>query len=380
MTADCNPVSRQLNGIRETLAAWLRRRQMTPPTVCILLQWLHRHDAVGNHTLVMGRMLAAHGYRVRIMAFNADPGMEQHLAAHAELERLTATDVVIIQYAGYTEWLHRLALLPCRTLLYYHNTTPGRFFRGAGTTMADDLEADGDRLRPFLERFSNLVAVSRYNADTLAALTSRPISVVPILLAEPSRELPAAPRMPVRESIILSVGKFAAHKNQLEAIACFREYAARVGCRATLVFIGTLQFPGTPADYGCACREAARGLGASVMFTGLASETEKTAWLRRAHLLVSTSLHEGFCIPIVEAMRYRVPIVAVAAGAVEETLGDGGIVVPPDNRETFVQAMLQLTHDRKKRAQVVARQQALLRARYAPDVVARQWLALLAEA
>ena len=54
------------------------------------------------------------------------------------------------------------------------------------------------------------------------------------------------------------------------------------------------------------------------------------AFYRRADVFVTASEHEGFCVPLLEAMAFDTPIVARAFGAVPETMGAAGLLLPPD--------------------------------------------------
>jgi glycosyltransferase involved in cell wall biosynthesis len=50
-----------------------------------------------------------------------------------------------------------------------------------------------------------------------------------------------------------------------------------------------------------------------------------------ADVFVCLSEHEGFCVPILEAMELDVPVVAYAAAAVPETVGEAGLLL--DDKE-----------------------------------------------
>jgi glycosyltransferase involved in cell wall biosynthesis len=73
---------------------------------------------------------------------------------------------------------------------------------------------------------------------------------------------------------------------------------------------------------------AALGLGDSVRMVGSVSAAVLAAHYRTADVFVCLSDHEGFCVPLLEAMHHRLPIVAFAATAVPETLGNGGLCLP----------------------------------------------------
>ena len=71
----------------------------------------------------------------------------------------------------------------------------------------------------------------------------------------------------------------------------------------------------------------ALGLDDAVTLTGGVSPAELAAYYRAADVFVVCSEHEGFCVPLLEAMHHGVPIVAYAATAVPETLGDAGLLL-----------------------------------------------------
>ena len=68
------------------------------------------------------------------------------------------------------------------------------------------------------------------------------------------------------------------------------------------------------------------GLANAVVFTGGVSDEELKAYYLVADAFVTVSEHEGFCVPLVEAMSMKLPITAYASTAIPETVGDAGIV------------------------------------------------------
>ena len=62
-------------------------------------------------------------------------------------------------------------------------------------------------------------------------------------------------------------------------------------------------------------------------FTGHVTNAALTAYYRSASVYLCLSEHEGFCVPLVEAMHFGLPIVARAAAGVPGTLGSGGILL-----------------------------------------------------
>jgi glycosyltransferase involved in cell wall biosynthesis len=92
---------------------------------------------------------------------------------------------------------------------------------------------------------------------------------------------------------------------------------------------------------------------------------------------VSLSEHEGFCVPLVEAMAARVPVLAYAAGAVPETLGGAGVLFAPKDLELAAEMIGTLVYDRPVREAVLAGQQRRL-ADFAPDRIERRLMEIVA--
>jgi glycosyltransferase involved in cell wall biosynthesis len=79
-----------------------------------------------------------------------------------------------------------------------------------------------------------------------------------------------------------------------------------------------------------------------------------TAAYRSADVFVSCSDHEGFGIPLVEAMGHGLPVVAYGAAAVPSTVGDAGIVLPEKSPAMVAAAVHRVLADDRVRAALVA--------------------------
>jgi L-malate glycosyltransferase len=92
---------------------------------------------------------------------------------------------------------------------------------------------------------------------------------------------------------------------------------------------------------------------------------------------VSTSDHEGFCVPLLEAMYHRVPVVAYAAAAVPETVGDAGVLLASRAPALLAAAWHRAATDDDVRVAMQAAGTARLGA-FALDVTSRRLLDALA--
>jgi glycosyltransferase involved in cell wall biosynthesis len=98
----------------------------------------------------------------------------------------------------------------------------------------------------------------------------------------------------------------------------------------------------------------------AVLVTGPVSDAELQLWYGEADLYVSLSLHEGFGVPLIEAMAHGVPVLAWPAGAIPYTLGGSGVLLPDRSPTAVAAEMLRVARDSALREAIVTRQQQAL--------------------
>jgi glycosyltransferase involved in cell wall biosynthesis len=191
--------------------------------------------------------------------------------------------------------------------------------------VADDIE-QGLRELPDLCRISDaLWADSPYNAKELKQLGFE--ADVVELLVDPARW--DAPRnealyRSVKDSAgiqVLHVGRMAPNKCIEDIIKAFYFTVKYVDPQARLRLVGI----DTDTElYSFSLRELANylGIGYAVEFVGALSDSEVRSMYEGSDVYLCMSEHEGFCLPLIEAMRFELPIIAFA-----ETLGEGGVLV-----------------------------------------------------
>ena len=87
------------------------------------------------------------------------------------------------------------------------------------------------------------------------------------------------------------------------------------------------------------------GLADVVTLAGSVSGAELEAYFRAADVFVMASDHEGFCVPLAEAMGHGVPIVAYGVTAVPETVGGAGLVLDDKSAVPFAAAVGRVLRD-----------------------------------
>jgi glycosyltransferase involved in cell wall biosynthesis len=293
---------------------------------------LHRGDAVGRHTLRLRDATRARGFRSEIYVDTVEPetaAETRPVLAYAD--EAESGDVVVYQFATASAMAPWLAGRGETLVVNYHNITPPELMAPWDTHLAlGQLRAQQD-LSLLAPRAAMAVADSAYNEVHLAEAGFARTAVIPPSAALDEAAPPdadaAAPAVLPRRSggRWLAVGRVSPNKALESTIAALAVARARGAGDTSLLVIGK---PATDS-YAAALRRyvAELGLSDAVTFTGHASEATVAAAYREADVLVVTSEHEGFCVPVVEAMAAGLPVVAFDQGAVPEVLGEAGALV-----------------------------------------------------
>ncbi len=77
-------------------------------------------------------------------------------------------------------------------------------------------------------------------------------------------------------------------------------------------------------------------------------------------MFLCMSEHEGFCVPLVEAMYFDVPIVAYVSSAITDTLGGSGVLVDNKDFGKVAEKINQVIHNRNLQEQIIAGQRRRL--------------------
>jgi glycosyltransferase involved in cell wall biosynthesis len=167
------------------------------------------------------------------------------------------------------------------------------------------------------------------------------------------------------------VGRLAPHKRQEDVIRAFAWYNRDINRRSRLLLVGTA---GGLERYVFHLDEVVKSLEMEehVVFVGHASFAELVAYYHRADVFLCMSEHEGFCVPLLESMYHRVPIIAYAAAGVPDTLGGAGILVNEKDYPVTAEMADLLVEDEELRNRVLDRQELRL-ADFAPAVIAERF-------
>jgi len=319
-------------------------------------QWVpaaHRGDAIGDSARKVREMLRSMGHDSEIFAMTIDDDLRGDVLPHADAAA-TEGDVTIFHFALPSPMTEAFAKLKGARVLQYHNITPAAFFAPYDPGMFRLAALGRQELATLAGRVDLALGDSDFNRQELEALGFNPTGVMPI--AVNTDRITDAPPRPALERIlrdglinILFVGRIVPNKKIEDHIRLAEMYKRYVDSYYRFIFVG--RYDGIPRYYAQIRALIAQYemLPDRFWFTGPVPDEDLAAFYRWSDAYVSLSEHEGFCVPLVEAMAADVPVVAYAAGAVPETLGGAGLLFQPKDLEVAAELLGSVVYDRQVR-------------------------------
>ncbi len=293
--------------------------------IAILTPSLTSGDAVSNDVLGMHDVLKERGYEVRVFAEGW--ALDQpRVWPSPQLGNFLRQppDVLIYHYSrGWDPGLDLLRELKCRKIIKYHNVTPPEFLTGYNSDFAA-MCLEGRQQKSFVvppfHHVDRLHSVEP-DASVLNSCSDGKIN-------------------------ICMVGRVAPNKSHPALIEAFAAYHHDYNHHSRLIIVGKEEV--RLAKYATLLRAMARRLELQedVIFTGEVSDRALRAYYAAAHVFMITSEHEGFCVPLVEAMAMKIPIVAYASTAIPETVGTAGLVWEERNPYLLAESIKSIVGDR----------------------------------
>ena len=324
-------------------------------------QWVpaaHRGDAIGDSARRVRDLLRAMGHESDLFALTIDDDMRDEARPFADPGAAQG---------GCHDLPFRAALADVRgvcvasggRVLQYHNVTPARFFAryDPGALPARGARPDASWRRwpatstwrsatPNTTGGSSRSSGSRADRRDAHCREHRPAHGGPARARRSTRFSTTA------SSISSSSGRIAPNKRIEDHIRLAETYKRYVDAYYRFIFVG--RHDGVPRYYAQirALMAEYRMLPDRFWFTGPVPDEDLAAYYRASSVYISLSDHEGFCVPLVEAMATDVPVLAYSAGAVPDTLGGAGCPVraqrPRISRRSCWAARIRWTRPRRR--------------------------------
>lgn len=319
------------------------------------------HDAISDHVRQLHAALARAGHDVSIHAAHVERRLRGEAERWAPGSPPPAGVAIYHASTGspLAGWLRGHAAAGGRLVVDYHNITPSRYFARWDPPAAARCRAGRAELCSLAAHAELALADSGFNRDELLDAGYARVEVCPLLVdldGFGDRAAPALLGRPGPESALegtswLFVGRLAPNKCQHDLVAAFALYRRLYDPAARLTLIGSTSSALYQRALGALCRDLA--VEEAVSFAAGVSHDELLARFRAADVLVCLSEHEGFCVPLLEAMVVGTPVVAFAAAAVPETLGGAAVMLADKDPVVVAGAVAGLLSDPERRESLV---------------------------
>jgi glycosyltransferase involved in cell wall biosynthesis len=342
-------------------------------------------DAIGRDVLHMGRVLREQGQEVELFSTTwgkPQPRNDDDVPVRDFLADDPSTLLILHHSIGWPHAVPLIAAAKCRRVIKYHNVTPAHFYDGLDIEYAELCRRGPEQLREIIAHGCDLyLADSPFNLRTLTKLGADPrrCAVVPpfndlenLLNIEPDPEI-------LRDysdgrTNLLFVGRRAPNKGHRFLLDTFAAYHHVHDANSRLILIGH----GEPKQekYTQSLREQVwrLSLHGHVIFVDSVSGAELKAFYKCASVFVLASEYEGFCVPLVEAMALRVPIVAYAATVVPDTVGDAALTWEEADPFLLAQSIAVVAGDAAVRRQLIERGWRRYQERFTNQLLEREFL------
>ncbi|MFQ5792249.1 MAG: glycosyltransferase [Acidobacteriota bacterium] len=320
-------------------------------------------DAIGDEALRIRQILRRRGFDSEIFAESVHPEMAGRARKLWDYRKVSSRENVVILHfsigAGVSTFAYHL---PDRILLIYHNITPARWFSPYHAHLAGLCYHGRRELAAFAKRTSLALGDSEFNRSELEAIGFHPTGKLPLLLDLDRLSVPASSTIlgmfDDDKTNFLFVGRVIPNKRFEDVIKVFHIYRNFIDSNSRLLLVGEWQ--GFEQYFDALVRLVDDLALKDVVFTGHVDTDDLVAYYRAADVFLCMSEHEGFCVPLIEAFQFGVPVIAYEAGAVPETLGGAGVLVREKRYQEIAELAYLLVHDTELRQRIVAGQYRVL--------------------
>lgn len=324
-------------------------------------------DAIGNFNLQIRSFL--HGLNIPCQIYATHYDLNANLGiAHFDdfFHDYTKDDVLLSHFSIFEERNNRLSDVRIPKAVYYHGITPPQYFDSYDRKTAENCAKGLNQFNCFVD-FDYFMSNSGFMLDQLLdAISGGELSkknelytrsrICPPFInssqwdCEPSGEIDN----PEERCSMLYVGRVAPHKCVHELFNLLSVVVDK-GINASLKIVGSCAAPDYCQELYSLLENEYSSLNQRVTSYGHVSQAELMGLYKSSDVFVTMSEHEGFCVPLVEAMRFSLPVLAKAGGAIPETLSGAGMVFYDNDYEALSDYILSLA-DESVKNKIISRQ------------------------
>ncbi|MBU0676485.1 MAG: glycosyltransferase family 4 protein [Verrucomicrobia bacterium] len=320
-------------------------------------------DAISNEAIVMRDIFRKWGYESGIFS-EAKRILPELRPISADVSAFKAVckpeDVVLLHLSIGSPVNDVFAELPCRKAILYHNITPPEFFLGVQEQIANNLRKGREQAARLAGSAEVVMADSGFNGRELEQFGYHNVKVLPLVL-DIRKLRDKANRKTLRKYRdglvnIVFVGRCVPNKRIEDCLSAFYYFQKFVEPSSRFIHVGS--YAGTEQYHALLFTYLRELQLENVDLLGAVRQDELNAVYQAADVFLCMSEHEGFCIPVIEAMVNKVPVLAYDCAAVPETLDGAGILFSEKRFDLIAEMIGQLVRDQSFRRNVIAGQDA----------------------
>lgn len=321
-------------------------------------------DAISDEMLEIQEVLRERGYTSEIFTKFYDPRMAKFARDYREYKKFSSSQNVVIFHFSIGSPVSKMFFrIPDKKIMIYHNITPHEFFVDYHRILSRECYKGRLEIRLFLDKVDLGLGDSEFNRNELKEVGFPKTGVLPLLLnfSKFDEEGDRVTREVFSngKTTILFVGRVIPNKKFEDVIQAFYFYKKYFNPNSQLFLVG--DYRGLERYLDTLQNLVNKLKLTDVHFTGHVEFSELVSFYRLAHFYLSMSEHEGFGVPLLESFYMRVPVIAFAAGAVEETMNKGGAVLHKKDFLKTAALLDMIDRDSKLKEKIVASQLEALR-------------------
>lgn len=316
-------------------------------------------DAISDEMLEIQSVLRENSYESEIFVRFFEPRMAGYMRDFREYKKYSSPNNIVIFHFSIGSPVSKMFFrIPDKKILIYHNITPYDFFLDYQRILTRECYKGRLEIKLFADKVDLALGDSEFNRKELEQAGYPETGVLPLLLnfSKFDREDHPVVRQVYsnRKRTLLFVGRIIPNKKFEDIIKAFYFYRKHFNHESQLVLAG--DYRGMERYYAALQNLVDRLDVKDVYFTGHIDFSELAAFFKLADVYLSMSEHEGFGVPLLEAFYNQKPVVAYSAGAVEETMNGGGILLREKDFLKTAVILDKLDRDDKFKEKIIASQ------------------------
>jgi glycosyltransferase involved in cell wall biosynthesis len=285
-------------------------------------------DGLGNLGIVLDRIYKKKGYNTKLICLDYDKKLSDNIILLNEFDKsvLKKNDIAVLHYTCDSLINEFVTELKCEKWFYYHNVTPAEYFEKFNKSIAENCRTAREKLGQYKNKFDRILTPSEFNAEELRKLGYSNIEVEPLpkdfsmLDIEPDKNF--IKKFNDDFINIIFVGRIVPNKNYDKLINFF-SYLKQYKKNIRLLLPGFYE----KSYYDYLQQIIFKYQIDDIHFFGRIEQSKLNALYKVSDVFLCLSEHEGYCMPLIEAKYFSIPIIALNKGAVKTTLCNSGILI-----------------------------------------------------